>query len=71
MTKDRSPLFNDGSPLSTCGAGFITLHYDSTTRTDVPKFSWNSCVEELPELPFDENVLLEKYKQSRKAAFGE
>jgi hypothetical protein len=51
-------------------AGFIDANrYDSSTKDYVPEFSWHSNVKELPELPFDKNVLLETYKKSRKARF--
>lgn len=71
MTKDRSAIVNDGSFRSTCRAGFVQLRYDSVAKMEVPEFSWNSDVEELPELPFTENLLLEKYKKARRDAFGE
>jgi hypothetical protein len=62
MTKDQSPIVN-GCPLSTCMAGFIDLNLD-----DEPIFSWHENSKEIPELPFDENILLEEYKKARKTA---
>jgi hypothetical protein len=66
MRKDKEPITDNGSCLSTAFVAFI----DVPIPGDDPRFAWHDNVNGLPDKPFTEEWCLEQYTLHREKAYN-